>query len=97
MTENPLAKYADTFRRYGDYEGSDLDVLENVLQEKVDSLQNESESVSEQQEQLREKMNLASSEAAQAVEDEESSDVVRLTAKDDVAQKQRELRSKLTR
>lgn len=91
-----LAKYANTFRQYGDYDGSDLDVLENVLQEKVDALKSECESVEEEQEQLRETMGLASAEAEQAAEAGESKDVVRLTKRSPEAQKQQELREKLT-
>lgn len=86
----------NTFRQYGDYEGSDLDVVESILQEKVDNLKNESESVEESQENLRETMGLASTEAERAVEGEESKDVVRLNARSPEAQKRAELRRKLS-
>lgn len=86
--DNPLSEYATKLRESDGYSGSDLEVLEAALQEKVEEI----DGATEKQEELRQDMGLASSEAEEAVE---SPDVVRLEKRSTVQEKQDDLRSKI--
>lgn len=96
MTKSQLSKLVAELREGSDeYDDSytDAQIVKDVIERRVDELPN----VEERQEQLRESMGVASEAAEEAVEGEESIDVVRLERKSDVAQKQEQLRKKLTR